>query len=170
MVLGFTVVNTQKDVLIRNMSGQLSDVMSILFILFFTLAGAHLHITLLPSLGILGIVYVIFRSLGKIIGARIGALVGTVHESVKKYAGIGILSQAGVAIGLALIVKHEFAGLGKVIRTVDGREITSGDHIGMAILTTVTVTCIIFEIIGPILTKIALQKAGEIDRAEEETS
>ncbi|HDQ13676.1 MAG TPA: hypothetical protein ENN41_02535, partial [Sediminispirochaeta sp.] len=65
--------------------------------------------------------------------------------------GMGILSQAGVAIGLALIVKHEFSALGDW-----------GAEIGATVITTITATCIFFELIGPILTKIALQKAGEI--------
>jgi len=73
---------------------------------------------------------------------------------------LGILSQAGVAIGLSLIVKHEFDML-------DGKyNLPHAVTIGAVILTTVTATCIFFEIIGPILTKIALTKAGEIPREE----
>lgn len=166
MILGSFIVNTQKHSLTQNISDQLSDIMSILFILFFSFAGAHLHIRYLPSLGVIALVYIICRSFGKIVGARAGTCVGRIDEKVKKYIGMGILSQAGVAIGLALIVKHEFSGIGKVIRIADGKEITTGDHIGMVILTTITVTCIFFEIIGPILTKIALQKAGEIEQED----
>jgi len=84
---------------------------------------------------------------------------------VRNYIGLGILSQAGVAIGLSLIVKQDFSGLGKSIgKTL----ITSGDQIGTIVITTVTATCIFFEIIGPILTKIALQKAGEINVEKQE--
>ncbi len=67
---------------------------------------------------------------------------------------MGILSQAGVAIGLALIVKHEFSALGPW-----------GAAIGATVINTVTASSIFFEIIGPILTKVGLTKAGEI-RAE----
>ena len=81
--------------------------------------------------------------------------------------GLGILSQAGVAIGLSLIVKHEFHGLGKVMDVTTAPQVTSGDSIGTTIITTVTATCIFFEIIGPILTKIALTKAGEITQRKE---
>ena len=71
---------------------------------------------------------------------------------VDSWIGLGILSQAGVAIGLSLIIKHEFSGLGSA----------HADVIGSSVITTITATCIFFEIIGPILTKIALEKAGEI--------
>jgi hypothetical protein len=97
-------------------------------------------------------------------GARLGGMFGNVEDKVKKYTGMGILSQAGVAIGLSLIILHEFKGLGEVIKMVDGKPWTTGDQIGATIITTVTATCIFFEIVGPILTKIALEKAGEISK------
>ncbi|MCK4295076.1 MAG: hypothetical protein KAX28_00290, partial [Candidatus Marinimicrobia bacterium] len=139
-------------------------VMPLFFILFFTLAGANLHLNVLPSLGILGVVYVLTRSVGLVGGARIGAIVGRAEDKIRKYLGLGILSQAGVAIGLALIVKHEFKGLGKIVEVVNGTNITSGDKLGAIVITTVTATCIFFEIIGPVLTKIGLKKAGEINK------
>ena len=87
---------------------------------------------------------------------------GKMEEKIKKYVGLGILSQAGVAIGLSLVVKHEFSGIGKIISSEGGKVFTTGDQIGIAVITTVTATCLFFEIIGPILTKFALKKAGEI--------
>lgn len=99
---------------------------------------------------------------------------GHVEAKIKKYIGLGILSQAGVAIGLSLIITHDFVELvkdPKVAEAVarhlelhDGAAMMlySPTVMGAALLTTVTATCIVFEIIGPILTKIALQKAGEI--------
>jgi hypothetical protein len=80
-------------------------------------------------------------------------------KKIKNWIGLGILSQAGVAIGLSLIVKHEFAGLGRML--ANGQ--TTGDVIGTTVITTVTATCLFFEIIGPILTRIALKKTGEIE-------
>ena len=135
--------------------------MPLFFVLFFSLAGAHLHINELPAMGWIGIVYIISRSIGLIGGARLGGIIGNVEDKVKKYTGLGILSQAGVAIGLSLIISHEFKGLGSVIKHIDGKAWTTGDQLGATIITTVTATCIFFEIIGPILTKIALEKAGK---------
>jgi len=160
MVVGFVLVNTRRESLVHKVTAPLLEIMPLTFVLFFCLAGAHLQIAALPSLGIIGIVYILGRSGGLIGGARIGAMFGHVEEKIKKYVGLGILSQAGVAIGLALIVNSEFAGLGAV---TDG--VSHGSQIGIKVITTITATCIVFEIIGPILAKYALGKAGELGKA-----
>jgi hypothetical protein len=96
-------------------------------------------------------VYTVGRSAGLVSGAYIGSVVGKLEDKIKKYLGMGILSQAGVAIGLSLIVKQEFSHISE-----------HGASIGLSVITTVTATSIFFEILGPILTKIGLTKAGEI--------
>jgi len=125
--------------------------MPLIFILFFFIAGAHLDLGALPSLGLLGVVYIAARSSGKLLGAGLGAYIGRAPLKIRKYLGMGILSQAGVAIGLSIVVAQQFSDLG-----------AHGAAIGSAVITTVTATCVIFEIIGPIMAKIALRKAGEI--------
>ncbi|MCP4642715.1 MAG: hypothetical protein GY851_19875 [bacterium] len=157
MAVGFVLANTRREALVHRVTSSMTHVMPLLFILFFCLAGANLHIQALPSLGALGVVYILARSAGLIGGARVGAMLGHVEEKIKRYIGLGILSQAGVAIGLSLIVKHEFD-----ILAAQNPGFTRPAEIGAAVLTTVTATCVVFEIIGPICTKIALQKAGEI--------
>ena len=152
MVIGFVLINTCRDSLVKSVVKQLQPSTPFFFILFFFLAGAHLNIKLLLSLGPIGVVYIIGRSIGKISGAHIGAIFGNVEEKIKKYIGIGILCQAGVAIGLSLIVKHEFSLIGS----------EHADYIGTTVITTITATSIFFEIVGPILTKISLEKAHEI--------
>ena len=160
MVIGFVLINTRRESLVHKVTAPLLEIMPLTFVLFFCLAGAHLHLAALPSLGVIGIVYILGRSGGLIGGARLGAIFGHVEEKIKKYVGLGILSQAGVAIGLALIVNSEFAGLGAV---TDG--VSHGSAIGIKVITTITATCIVFEIIGPILAKYALGKAGELGKA-----
>jgi len=163
MVVGFVLVNTRREALVHRVMAPLYEIMPLLFILFFCLAGAHLELSTLPALGTLGVVYTIGRAAGLIGGARIGAMIGHVDNKIKKYIGLGILSQAGVAIGLSLIVKHEFAQL-------DAKyNLPHAATIGAVVLTTITATCIFFEIIGPILTKIALKRAGEIPISSEES-
>ncbi len=151
MVTGIIIVNTQPKNLVEKIHHELSEFMPLLFILFFMLAGANLHVSVLPSLGLIGVIYIVARSAGLMLGAAFGATVGRLEIKIRKYLGMGILSQAGVAIGLSLIVKSEFAELGE-----------HGSEIGNIVITTVTATCVFFEIIGPILTKIGLKKAGEI--------
>jgi len=156
MVIGFTLANTRREALVHRVNSSLMNLMPLIFVLFFCLAGAHLELSALPKLGMVGVVYILARTAGLVGGARLGAMVGHVEPKIKKYIGLGILSQAGVAIGLSLIVKHEFELLSAEY------SLTHATEIGASVLTTVTATCVFFEIVGPILTKFALKKAGEI--------
>lgn len=121
-----------------------------LYVLFFVIAGAHLQIRLLPAMGLIGVLYIIGRSFGLISGAWFGATVSKAHENVRKYLGLGILSQAGVAIGLALLVGREFGDLNGV-----------GKEVSIMVINTIAATTIIFEIVGPLTTKFAISRAGE---------
>jgi len=160
MMVGFVLVNSRHEALVHRVRAPLLEIMPLLFILFFCLAGANLKLSAIPALGNLGMAYIIGRSAGKIGGVRLGGLFGPVEEKVKRYLGMGILSQAGVAIGLSLIVKQEFSRLNVQYN------LPHASTIGASVLTTITTTCIFFEIVGPILTKVALKKAGEIPYEE----
>ncbi len=118
------------------------------YLLFFLVAGANLEISSILSLGILGILYVATRLPGEMLGAFAGASLAKAHPTVKKYIGLGLAPQAGVAIGLALYARNYFPGA-----------------IGEMILSTIIVTTIIYELIGPVLVRMSLDKAGEIGRA-----
>jgi hypothetical protein len=72
------------------------------------------------------------------------------EEKIRRYLGLGILSQAGVAIGLSLLIQQRLA------------RIPGAELIGVQVLSTITATSIIFEIIGPLAARYALKKAGEI--------
>jgi Kef-type K+ transport system membrane component KefB len=157
MVVGIFVVNTQPSHVLSRIKSELGRQMPLLFILFFVLAGANLHIAALPSLGLVGLVYIGGRSVGLVSGSFVGALVTRASAVIRNYLGLGILSQAGVAIGLALVVSQEFTPLGP-----------NGATIGRSIITTVTATSIVFELVGPVLTKLGLQRAGEIHSSPEE--
>lgn len=152
MMLGFVMANTSTMLSVRRSIGQLRNFMPFVFILFFFLAGAHLDIGALPSLGLLGGVYILSRTAGLMGGAWLGATAGKLEEKIRKYLGMGILSQAGVAIGLSLVVQQKFSEIG----TPHALEIAS------VVITTITASSIAFEVVGPILTRYALRKAGEI--------
>ncbi len=124
-----------------------------IYIIFFVIAGAHLQLRLLSVMGILGIIYIVCRISGKMGGAFLGAIMSKPHPAIRKYLGLGILSQAGVAIGLAILVTREFSSLGEV-----------GKNLSLLVINTIAATTIIFEILGPIGTKIAITKAGEARR------
>jgi Kef-type K+ transport system membrane component KefB len=112
---------------------------------FFILAGCRLDIALLPEIGVIGVAYFIFRMIGKIAGASLGASLSKAPETVKKYIGFGLLSQVGVAIGLAITVSKEF----------------SGTSLGTTVITILLATTIVTELVGPILTKNAIIRAKE---------
>jgi Kef-type K+ transport system membrane component KefB len=162
MIVGMVLVNTRRETLTSRVGAPVHEIMPFVFLLFFCLAGAHLKLSALPALGLTGIVYIIARSAGLMGGAYFGALLGRAEDKIRKYLGLGILSQAGVAIGLSLIVQHDFTQLGTQYN------LPHACAIGAAVLTTVTATSVFFEIIGPILTKIALKKAGEIPESREQ--
>jgi Kef-type K+ transport system membrane component KefB len=163
LVIGFVLVNTRNEALVHRVGEQVTAVMPVIFILFFCLAGAHLHLASLPKLGLLGLAYIAGRSAGLVGGSRVGARIGKVNDMIRNWIGLGILSQAGVAIGLALIVNGDFLPLAEDLAAQGQTELAERLR-GLAgtIITTITATCIFFEIIGPILTKLALSKAGEI--------
>lgn len=115
-----------------------------LFMMFFVLSGAELNVSVIPSIGLVGIAYVLFRVFGKYAGSYIGATIMHSSDKIKKYLGPCLIPQAGVAIGLSLIAQQAVPGHGQTIRAV------------------ILCATLIYELIGPFITKITLQKAGEI--------
>ncbi|MCY6370226.1 cation:proton antiporter [Clostridium ganghwense] len=115
------------------------------FIAFFTIAGVELNLTMLTKVGIVGIAYILTRLVGKIIGAAIGSKLSKCPKTVQKYLGLTLVPQAGVAIGLAMVAETMIPEFGSSIRTI------------------ILSATVIYELIGPLLTKTALIKAGEIN-------
>lgn len=154
MAIGFVLANSVRKSVLLGVTEKLRTIMPLLFILFFFLAGAHIDFSALPALGMVGVAYILGRSAGKIGGAWLGALLGGAEKRIRNNLGFGLLSQAGVAIGLSLLVAQEFSTMG----------IDKAGQLAASVVTTITATCIVFEIIGPITARIALRNAGEINR------
>lgn len=112
---------------------------------FFILAGARLNIAYIPQIGLLGVAYFVFRIIGKVGGASLGAVISKAPINVKKYIGYGLLSQVGVAVGLAITVNREFPNT----------------PIGNIVVTILLATTILTEVIGPIATKYVIVKSDE---------
>ncbi|MBE7061698.1 MAG: sodium:proton antiporter [Clostridiales bacterium] len=124
-----------------------------IFILFFVLSGAELKLSVFTDVLIvlIGVVYIAFRSLGKYFGARTSSMLTKSDSNIRKYLGITLLPQAGVALGMAQQVTKEAE---KVVEFA-----VAGDIIVNIVLFSV----LVYELVGPFLTKLALSKAGEID-------
>ena len=111
-------------------------------VVFFVLAGATLEFSALKDLGLIGLVYIICRAIGKYIGANIGSQLSKADAETKNWMGVALLPQAGVAIGMALVASNEFPEYRQTLLSV-----------------TISST-VFFEIIGPIFTRLALQRAS----------
>ena len=117
-----------------------------LFILFFVLSGAELELNVLGDAAIVGIglAYIITRSLGKYLGAFISAKAVHCEPLIQHYLGITLLPQAGVALGMSVTVAQTLGTGGQMVRNI------------------VLFGVLIYELVGPTLTRIALTKSGDI--------
>ena len=117
-----------------------------LLVLFFVISGAELDLSVFANIMfvVVGVVYIIFRSLGKYFGAGISARLTKCDENTCKYLGITLLPQAGVALGMA------------------SQALTFGSDTGKMVQSITLFAVLVYEIVGPFLTKMALTKAGDI--------
>ena len=119
-----------------------------IFVLFFVLSGAELRLDILanPWVILIGVVYILSRAAGKYFGARYSAQMTGCDEKTQKYLGITLLPQAGVALGMSTLVIQQFddAAIGTLVRNI------------------VLFSVLVLELVGPVLTKWALTRAGDI--------
>ena len=117
-----------------------------LFILFFVISGAELELGVFANLAIVGagVVYIIFRSIGKYVGSFASAKAVGCDSNIVKYLGITLLPQAGVALGMSVTAMQLGTVEGSIVRNI------------------ILFSVLIYELVGPMLTKIVLVKAGEI--------
>ena len=123
-----------------------------LYALFFVLSGAELDLSVFSSLAVVGIgvVYILTRSAGKYLGARGSAAMVNCDHNIRKYLGITLLPQAGVALGMSASSMSLGAGDGRLIRNI------------------VLFSVLVYELVGPSLTRWALMKSGDIRPVEPE--
>ena len=112
-------------------------------ILFFVLAGASLHIEAVYQIGLAGLGYIILRIIGRLLGAWAGGTISHSEPLMRRWMGIALMPQAGVALGMALIASHRRPDLADMIFPV------------------VIASTVFFEVIGPVLTRSALVHVGE---------
>lgn len=143
MATGFVIVNRDhRDV---RLFREINAFEPPIYVLFFTLAGAHLNLSALALAGWLGVSYFLLRATGKYLGARIGALASGATILERQFLGLALMPHAGVAIGLVFLLQGE-----------------EGLQAYADIMTTVVLAGVLLsEIFGPIATRVALEKAGE---------
>ena len=116
-----------------------------LFLLFFVISGAELNLDILPQIGVIGITYLVARTLGKCVGATTGSAIVKAEKNIIKYLGFTLIPQAGVAIAMSQLVIPILPEYGEQIRAV------------------ILGATLVYELTGPLITKVALTKAGEIE-------
>jgi len=145
MALGFTIVNlaprrSEKSFKI------VEEFAPPIFVLFFVSVGAQLNVGAMAGwMWILALVYVMARTVGKFAGANVGARLSNAPEPVRRFLGLCLFSQAGVAVGLSISASHRFSG-----------------ELGTAIIMIIALTTFVVQVIGPASVKTAMRKAGEI--------
>jgi len=126
-----------------------------IYVLFFVLAGARLSITQMPG-WLWGIVfiYVFGRSIGKVFGAYIGARWTGSEQVVRRYLGLGLFAQGGVAIGLSIMASHYLADV----------RVEENMMLGDVVIFGIAATTLIVQLFGPPMVKVALKLSGESGR------
>jgi CBS domain-containing protein len=131
---------------------QLKNFSDPIYILFFVLVGARLTLYAMPGwLWLIIGVYVVARTLGKIIGAWFGAVLSKSAPVVKKYAGLGLFAQGGVAIGLSIMASHHLQHI----------PVSSSMSLGDVVIFGVTTTTFLVQLMGPPMVKWIVKKSGE---------
>lgn len=141
LAVGATMVNLSGRS--RGLFTALSHTDPPLYAIFFVIAGADLDLALLPALGPVGAIYVLGRAAGKFAGVRLALRRVPAPEPVRRFLAPAMLSQAGLAIGLVLVIDRRFPDLAPAVSTV--------------VLAAVT----IFELVGPLSARFALTRSGE---------
>ena len=141
LAVGATLVNLSAES--RRLFDSLGDTDPPLYAIFFVIAGADLNIKLLTTLGVLGGVYVVARLIAKVAGPWLAAQRTQLPRNVRNSLGFGMISQAGLAIGLTLTIGERFPELAPVVNTI------------------VLSSVVVFELIGPLSARIALTRSGE---------
>lgn len=142
MVLGAVVANLAKHH--QRTFHAIKDIEWPFMVLFFILAGSQLDLGMLYKAGLIGLTYVILRFIGRIIGGWLGSRFVGANLKFQRWIGIALMPQAGLAIGMGLIAIQTFPNVEKKILPV------------------VLASTVAFEILGPILTRTALVKVGEV--------
>lgn len=154
MVLG-TVLTNRDPTHARRIRYTVEQAGPVIYVLFFALVGARFQVSYLPAMGLLGITYIALRSFGKFGGAWLGGHISGAVPAVRDNLGFGLLSQAGVAMGLAIASSERFSDYGE-----------AGIALGMLIVNVICATTFVVQMIGPIFVKFAIRRADEIGKAK----
>ncbi|MBF0448476.1 MAG: cation:proton antiporter [Magnetococcales bacterium] len=145
MMLGVVVVNLMPATCVSIFQA-IEDIAWPFLILFFVFAGASLQPESLPQIGLIGLGYVALRVLGRILGGWIGGRAARAEPPMRQWMGVALMPQAGIALGMALVAIQQFP------------------HLKDTLLPIVVGSTVLFQLVGPILTRLALLRTGDAAR------
>lgn len=158
MTIGVVITNTV-SLEFEHKITKISDLFSAPILLaFFMIAGMELDLKVLSVIGVIGVIYILVRVFGKVVGSYISAKLIKAPPTVTKYLGWTLIPQAGVAIDMALTADLRFQALA----VEHGAWVA---NIGSTIMTIVLAATLVYEVFGLIIVKKALVGAGEIDES-----
>ena len=154
MAIGFAYRNYSRKNL--GISNYLETLTIPLYAVFFILAGTEIKFSSIASTGflIIAAVYTITRVIGKIGGSSLAASMAGASDKIKKYVGLGLLPQSGVAIALAYSVQRQYS---------------ANPQVGLLVFNIILFTSVLTEVFGPLATKYALFKSGEAENTTKNT-
>lgn len=144
MVIGGVFINFFQHRTTERVLGAINYITPPIFMIFFVVSGASLDFNLLPTIGVVCLVYIVARSFGKILGSYMGAKIVNDQPKIVKYLGPTLLSQTGLAIGLAIIASNVLNDSGHKMETI------------------IIASSFVFDLFGPSITRLMLKKAEEI--------
>jgi Kef-type K+ transport system membrane component KefB len=147
MTFGIVLVNRSKLMAkkVFNVLGEWSPPM---YVWFFVIIGTRLNVSMISKYALFVVLYIVARTAGKSLGVFLGGTISHAQTTIKKYLGLALMSQAGVAVGLALAAA----------KALEAKHL---HEYAVQIMSTITATTFIVMVIGPIFAKIALFKSGE---------
>lgn len=161
MMMGFVITNGIKSRMTERIKGNTDAIVLPLLLVFFTISGADLKLEKFALIGLLGVVYIFVRIFGKYVGTRTAASIMKETPTVKKYLGLTLIPQGGVALDMAILAEVRFQQIFTETNNVVFEEI------GTTIFTVILGAIIFYKIIGEVVVKWAFNKSGEIDDDQE---
>ena len=140
MVFGAAYINLTRD---KKLYRQLNNFTPPIMSLFFIVSGMKLDIGALSTVGVIGLCYFLIRIVGKYVGTYVGCAITGMSREARRYMGLALVPQAGVAIGLAFL----------------GERLLPGER-GQLLLTIILSSSVLYEMVGPICAKLALIFSG----------
>ena len=161
LTMGFIITNGISSKMTERIKKNTDAIVLPLLLVFFTISGADLKLSMFAMIGILGITYIFVRTFGKLLGTRVAATIMKENDNVKNYLGFTLIPQGGVALDMAILAEVRF------LQVATDSGLAEFETIGTTVFTVVLGAIIFYKVIGEVVVKWAFKQAGEIKETDE---